>query len=264
MKTLNDVTAEFRTGAGLDCRQARNRLNAELAEMPGFGEWVKMALPCLAGRMIGKNGFEHGLTIAGQSYGSCTWQGDTLYTANLNADGSVTIFANYSEKGTFPLEDGELVHLVSEKIGSSWHPHWKQWDVYHWCWDITPTPELVARWDAQKSEAIRSDNARRTEQHKAAVKAVTEILSWAWERNLFCEETVRQAEEQAKILAPDADFGSWRFVASDAPKERCYSGHFPRLGRCQMSSMGTGRDVQILQVAIDRVKTATETVPVLA
>ncbi len=265
MKTLKDIAVEFRLGGEMDCQQRQHRLNAELAEMPGFAEWVKKSLPCLAGRMIGKNGFNHGLAIAGQSYGSCTWQGDTLYTAILNADCSVTIFADDDEAGTFPLEDGELIHLVSKKIGSSWHPHWKQWDVYHWGWDITPTPELVGEWSAEKSAAISSDNTRRAQQHAAAVKAVTEIISWAWERNLFCEETVRQAQEEAKRLAPDGDFGSWHFVEPNTPQDRsAFGGNFSKLGRCQMSSMGTGRDVQILQVAIGRVKTATEALPVLA
>ncbi len=140
-------------------------------------------------------------------------------------------------------------------------------------WTFTPggseaeAEDFSANAAAYKAveDAEKADNARRAQQHAAAVEAVTEIIRWAYERNLFCEETVREAQAEAKRLAPDGDFGSWHFAAEDEPQTRsAFGGNFPRLGRCQMSSMGTGRDVQILQVAINRVKATEKVSPVLA
>lgn len=142
-------------------------------------------------------------------------------------------------------------------------------------WVFTPggaeagSEDFAANAAAYKAaeDAEKSDNTRRAQQHAVAVEAVTKIVRVAYEQNLFSEETIRQARAEAKRLAPDGNFGSWRWLAAGEALDTtpCFGRVFKNLGRCQMSSGGTGRDVQILQAAIGKVKAASaKTLPVPA
>jgi len=134
------------------------------------------------------------------------------------------------------------------------------------------SPERAARWYFEPADVVedfaanaaayaaaekaeRENAARQQAQKTAAIDAVVEIISLAWERELFCQAVVENAEARAKEIAPDSSFGSWHW--SDGKccpgywgRRSAFGGTFPEFGRCHMTSMGTGRDVEILQAAI--------------
>ncbi len=124
-------------------------------------------------------------------------------------------------------------------------------------WSFTPettSEDFGANLAAYQAaeEAEKATLIRREQQYAEAVGAVVEIIQWAWERNLFCKETVLHAQTEAKQLAPEGHFGSWYWA--DRFSIPSVFGTFPKFGRCQMNSKGTGRDIEILQAAISRLK----------
>ena len=150
MKTLGEVVIEW--------RNTGNRTQS-LAEMPGFKEWVLKSFPCFAGKMLGKNSFNDGLSIGRYTRlsGPCKYDSDPFYLALVDPLSSAPSFSVYKEKELvrqYFLTDTELVEEIAKCITVSGHPHWKQWDLYHWGWDIVPTNELVSQWDLEKEKKV--------------------------------------------------------------------------------------------------------------
>lgn len=119
-----------------------NQEGVQLWHLPGFADWVQKILPRIEGRLVAKNAFEQSMKIGEKTYPPCTHQGETVYGALVQIDGSVAVVSGEhrnaltKEEERIYLSKENLAMLVSGAVWDSFHPHYAQWaDVWDYPWE---------------------------------------------------------------------------------------------------------------------------------